>query len=218
MTATGPAMTNLLLWQSIDWPAFVTSPTVEAALLDGGGCLEISFAGIDRDIAAGEVSIFHGTSVESLNGIFASGKMHEAPGAGEDVVKTRRKDRSRSCAYGSPEFCTAYRYVGDGLGVVIAAVLPPTDHDAQRGVIYRIPRKKGSKQWAVYGGGWRFTSVFLIKGNLSNCRMRSDDPDGVQPPACPTFWLDKHVEKMPADGSTTKKPRVGGASIGDGST
>ena len=69
-------------------------------MLDGGGCLEISLAYIDPDIDAGEVSVFHGTSVESLNGIFASGKMHEAPGAGEDVVKTRKNDRSRSCAYG----------------------------------------------------------------------------------------------------------------------
>ena len=94
--------------------------------------------------------------------------------------------------------------MGVGLGVVIAAVLPPADHDAQRGVIYRVPRKKGCNQRAVYGGGWRVTSVFLIKGNLSNCRMRSDDPDGAQPPACPTFWLDKLVEKMPADGSTTR--------------
>jgi len=151
MTATGPATTNLQPWQSIDWAAFASSPTVEAALLDGGGCLEISLADIDPDIDADEVSVFHGTSVESLNGISASGKMHEAPGAGGDVAKTRRNDRSRSCAYGSPEFCTAYRYVGDGLGVVIAAVLPPTDHDTQRGVIYRVPRKKGCKQWAVYG-------------------------------------------------------------------
>ena len=185
---------------------------------NGVGCLEISFAGIDHDIAAGEVSVFHGSSVKSLNGIFASGKMYEAPGAGEDVVPTIRKDSSRSCAYSSPEFWTAYRYVGDGMGVVIVAALPPTDHDAQRGVIYRIPRKKGSKQWAVHGGGWRFTSVFLIKGYHSNCRMRSDDPDGVQPPACLTFWLDQLVVKMPADDSTTKKPRVGGASIGEGST
>ena len=152
MTATGPAMTNLQLWQSVDWPAFASSPTVEAALSDGGGCLEISLADIDPDIDADEVSVFHGTSVESLNGIFASGKMHEAPGAGEDKVRIRRKDGSGSCAYGSPEFCTAHRFMGVGLGVVIAAVLPPTDHDAQRGVIYRFPRKKGYKQWAVYGG------------------------------------------------------------------
>ena len=48
--------------------------------------------------------------------------------------------------------------------------------------------------------------------------MRFDDPDGLQPLACPTLWLDKLVEKMPADGSTTKKPRVGEASIGEGST
>ena len=116
MTATGPAMTNLQLWQSIDWPAFATSPTVEAALLDGGGCLEISLADIDPDIDADEVSVFHGARVESLNGIFASGKMHEAPGAGEDVVQTKRKDGSRMCAYGSPEFYTAYHYVRDGPG------------------------------------------------------------------------------------------------------
>ena len=95
MTATGPAMMNLQLWQSTDWPAFVTPPAVEAALVDGGGCLEISLADIDPDIDAGEVSVFHDTNVELLNGIFASGKVHEAPGAGEDVVKTRRKDRSR---------------------------------------------------------------------------------------------------------------------------
>ena len=48
--------------------------------------------------------------------------------------------------------------------------------------------------------------------------MRSDDPDGAQPPARLAFWLDRLVVKMPADGSTTKKPRVGGASIGEGST
>ena len=170
----------------------------------GGGCLEISLTGVDPEMDAGEVSVFHGTSVESLNGIFASGKMHEAIGSREDDVHAKRKDGSRMAAYGSPEFCTAYRYVGDGLGVVITAVLPPTDHDAQRGVIFRVPRKKGCKQWAVYGGGWRVTSVFLIKGYHSNCRMRSDDPDGVQPPACPTFWLEKLVEKMPADGSTIR--------------
>ena len=122
MTATGPATTNLQPWQSIDWAAFASSPTVEAALLDGGGCLEISLADIDPDIDADEVSVFHGTSVESLNGIFASGKMHEAPGAGKDVVRISRKDSSGSAAYASPEFCTAHRYMGVGLGVVIAAV------------------------------------------------------------------------------------------------
>ena len=59
----------------------MTSPTVAASFSNGVGCLEISFAGIDHDIAAGEVSVFHGSSVEALTGIFASGKMHEKPGA-----------------------------------------------------------------------------------------------------------------------------------------
>ena len=86
MTATGPAMTDSQRWQSIDWPVFVTSPIVAASFSDRGDCLKISLAGMDPDIAAGEVSVFHGSSVNSLNSIFASGKMHEAPRAGEDVV------------------------------------------------------------------------------------------------------------------------------------
>ena len=70
-------MTNLQLWRSIDWTSFATSPTVEAALSDGASSLEISLADIDPDYDAGVSIVFHGTSLDSLNGITASGKMHE---------------------------------------------------------------------------------------------------------------------------------------------
>ena len=104
-------------------------------------------------------------------------------------MKVRRKDGSENAAYVSPEFWTAYR----NLGAIIVAILPPTDHDAKRGIIYRLPRKRGSKQWAVYGKGWRISSIILIKSYLDKeaFKMRSTDPDRVDPPACPVLFLEQ---------------------------
>ena len=69
--------------------------------------------------------------------------MKELPGAGSDVMKQKRKNKCENTAYVSPEFWTAYRYLRKGLGVIIVAILPPTNHDEERGIIYRVPRKKG---------------------------------------------------------------------------
>ena len=139
---------SLPLWRSIDWKLLTTNKAVVDALY-ASGCVEISL-GDDTGPDPGESVVYHGTNLSALNKIAEKGEMKETKGAGSAVVKKKRKDKSENAAYVSPEFWTAYRYLVNGLGVIIVAILPPTNHDTERGIIYRVPRKKGKTMGCLW--------------------------------------------------------------------